>query len=666
MKIYAKIMLGIIGTGILFSCSGKKEEGFKYSLDEFADIEVLRYQVPGWDDLTLRQKEYVYDLGEAAKWGRDIFWDQNCAYDIQVRKVLEKILESYDGEKESDDYKEFIVYAKRVFFSSGIHHHYGEQKILPGCSREYFGGLMSAVGCGDSLKGVLLPVIFDPNILPTRRCQDASKDIVAGSAVNFYSGVTQKEAEEFYRKMEDPKDERPVSYGLNSRLVKKDGKLVEQVWKVGGMYGPAIAKIVEWLQKASDVAENDAQRKIIAKLIDYYETGDLRKWDEYNIAWLQDTVSQIDFVNGFVEDYEDPLNRKASWEAIVDFKDRAASKRTEIISGNAQWFEQHSPVDPRFRKEHVKGVSAKVINVACLAGDEYPPTAIGINLPNADWIRKEYGSKSVTIANITEAYDLAAQEHPNSILNEFGWDGNEKEQCKKYGTITDNLHTDLHECLGHASGQLMPGVSPGALKEYSSTLEEARADLFALYFLADPKMVELGLLESGEEYKAEYMDYIRNGMMTQLCRIGLGDKVTEAHMQNRKLIAEWCYEKGKDSNVIERKRRDGKTYFVIHDFNALRGLFGDLLAEIQRIKSEGDYEAGKNLVLKYGVDIDYDLHREVLGRYAALQLKPYKGFVNPDIVPVRNDKGEVVDYKLQYCDDFLKQCLEYGKDYSAL
>lgn len=666
MKSYVKVMLGLIGTGMLFSCSGKKEENFKYSMDEFADIEVLRYQVPGWDELTLKQKEYVYDLSEAAKWGRDIFWDQNCSYNLQIRKVLENILENYSGDRSSADYQDFLVYAKRVFFSSGIHHHYGEQKILPGCTKDYFGSLMGAAGCSDSLKAALLPVIFDPNILSKRRCQDSGKDLVAESAGNFYEGVTQAEAEKFYAGMEDPNDPRPISYGLNSKLVKRNGKICEDVWKVDGLYGPAIAKIVEWLQKASEAAENDAQKAIIAKLVDYYKTGDLRKWDEYNIAWLQDTVSQVDFVNGFVEDYEDPLNRKASWEAIVDFKDQAASKRTEIISENAQWFEENSPMDPRFRKKHVKGVSAKVINVACLAGDEYPPTAIGINLPNADWIRKEYGSKSVTIANITEAYDLAAQEHPNSMLNEFGWDGNEKEQCRKYSAITDNLHTDLHECLGHASGQLMPGVSPGALKEYSSTLEEARADLFALYFLADPKMVELGLLQSGEEYKAEYMDYIRNGMMTQLCRIELGSKVTEAHMQNRKLIAEWCYEKGRDAKVIEKKVREGKTYFVINDFNALRGLFGNLLSEIQRIKSEGDYEAGKNLVLKYGVDIDSDLHKEVLARYSALNLKPYKGFVNPDIVPVKNEAGEVIDYRLEYCDDFIKQCLEYGKEYSAL
>jgi dipeptidyl-peptidase-3 len=666
MKFTVKIMIGLIGLGVLSSCSSKKSENFKYSVDEFADIEVLRYKVPGWEALTLQQKEYVYDLSEAAKWGRDIFWDQNCAYNLKIRKILETILENYDGDEKCEDYQKFLVYAKRVFFSSGIHHHYGEQKFIPACGSDYFSSLMTAVGCSDSLERELIPVIFDPDVLPFKRYQGTDKDIVKASAVNFYEGVTQKEAERFYADMEDRNDPRPVSYGLNSKLVKRKGKIYEEIYSEDGLYGPAISKIIEYLQKASSVAENDIQRDIIAKLIDYYRTGDLRKWDEYNIAWVRDTASVVDFVNGFVEDYEDPLNRKASWEAIVDFKDLAASERTEIISSNAQWFENNSPVDPRFRKAHVKGVSAKVINVVVLAGDEYPPTAIGINLPNADWIRKDYGSKSVTIANITEAYDLASEEHPKSVLKEFSWDEKEEDICRKYGTITDNLHTDLHECLGHGSGQLLPGVSPNALREYGSTLEEARADLFALYYLADPKLVEIGLLENGDEYKAEYMNYIRNGIMTQLSRIKLGDKITEAHMQNRALIANWCFEHGKENNVIERKMRGGKTYFVINDFKALRGLFGDLLAEIQRIKSEGDYEAGKALVLKYGVDIDYNLHKEVLERYDALGLKPYKGFVNPDIVPVRNAEGDIMDYRLEYCDDFVKQSLEYGREYSAL
>lgn len=695
-------MLVLLGAGVLFSCSGKKEADFKYSVDEFADIEVLRYQIPGWEDLTLKQKEYLYDLSEAAKWGRDIYWDQNGVYNLRIRRVLENILENYSGDKKCADYQNFLVYAKRVFFSSGIHHHYGEQKFVPECSSDYFASLMTAVGCPDSLKSLLLPVIFDPAVLPYKRYSGGTGDLVALSGVNFYEGVSQREVEDFYAAAEVQGDPHPVSYGLNSKLVKRDGKVVEDVYREGGLYGAAITKIVEWLSKASSAAENDVQRDIIAKLIDYYRTGDLRKWDEYNIAWVKDDASTVDFVNGFIEDYEDPLNRKASWEAIADFKDHAASERTSTISANAQWFEDNSPVDPRFRKKEVKGVSAKVINVTVLAGDQYPPTAIGINLPNADWIRKEYGSKSVTIGNITEAYDLAANEHPNSILNEFGWDSSEKELCRKYGHITDNLHTDLHECLGHGSGQLLPGVSSTALKENGSTLEEARADLFALYYLADPKLVELGLLDSPDAYEAEYMDYIRNGIMTQLCRIPLGGKITEAHMQNRALIANWCFEKGRAAvaaggssgakadgaegsastaagsvaaagaeakggvDVIERKVRDGKTYFVINDFAALRRLFGDLLAEMQRIKSEGDYAAGAALVQKYAVEVDPQLHKEVLDRYNSLGLKPYKGFINPDIVPVLDASGAVIDYKVVYGDDFIGQSLTYGRDYSAL
>jgi len=666
MRFY-KAMMIITGLGLVLTSCGSKtgDPDFKYSIDEFADIEVLRYQIPGWEDLTLQQKEYIYHLCEAAKSGRDITWDQNFAYNLEIRHLLENIIENYAGDRNSADYQDFLVYAKRVFFSNGIHHHYANDKFFPACSRTYFASLAEAVGADKERTDFLLEIIYNPDLYPTLQYQGTDKDLVEASAVNFYDGVTADEVNAFYAKMEDPSDPHPISYGLNSKLVKEDGKIVELKWKADGLYGPAIETIIEHLEKAANVAENDVQRKYIAELIDYYRTGDLRMWDQYNITWVGDTQSDVDFVNGFIEDYDDPLGRKASWEGIVNFRDREASKRTEIISGNAQWFEDHSPIDPRFRKEKVKGVSAKVINVAVIAGDNYPATAIGINLPNADWIRKEHGSKSVTIANITDAYALASEQRPKSVLSEFAWDQAEIDLCKKYGNITDNLHTDLHECLGHGSGQLLPGTPSNALKEFTSTLEEARADLFALYYLADPKLVELGLLDSPEAYKAEYMSYIRNGIFTQFSRVELGKPNTEAHMQNRKLIADWCYEKGMPENVIEKKVRDGKTYFVINDFEKLRGLFGDLLAEIQRIKSEGDYEAGKELVQKYAVHIDPQLHKEVLERYASLQLKPYRGFINPDIVPVVKD-GKVVDYEVVYGDDFLKQQLQYGRDYKTL
>ena len=525
--------------------------------------------------------------------------------------------------------------------------------------------LAQAVGADTENMTYLFDVIFDPDLFPTQQYQGTDKDLVQASAVNFYDGVTAQEVNDFYAKMEDPNDPHPISYGLNSKLVKEDGKIVELTWKADGLYGPAIETIIGHLEAAREVAENDIQKKYIDELVDYYRTGDLRMWDQYNITWVGDTQSDVDFVNGFVEDYDDPLGRKASWEGIVNFRDREASKRTELISGNAQWFEDHSPIDPRFKKKEVKGVSAKVINVAVIAGDNYPATAIGINLPNADWIRKEHGSKSVTIANITDAYALASEQRPKSVLSEFAWDQAEIDLCKQYGNVTDNLHTDLHECLGHGSGQLLPGTPANALKEFTSTLEEARADLFGLYYMADPKLVELGLLDSPEAYKASYMSYIRNGIMTQFSRVELGKQNTEAHMQNRKLIADWCYEHGQADNVIEKKVRDGKTYFVVNDFEKLRGLFGELLAEIQRIKSEGDYEAGKALVLKYAVNIDPELHKEVLSRYASLGLKPYRGFINPDIVPVVKD-GKVVDYKIVYGDDFLQQQLQYGKQYRTL
>ena len=662
MKLFTK-MIAITGIAALSMSCADKNSDFKYLIDEFADLKIMRYQVPGWDGLTLQQKEYVYHLAEAAKYGRDIIWMQNCKHNLQIRKTIENILDNYSGDRSTAEFAQFETYAKRVFFSNGIHHHYAEDKFFPECSREYFAGLMSAVGAWDD---VLLEIIYNPELLKQRKSTDKSGDIVAESAVNFYEGVTKAEVEKFYADMTDPKDETPISYGLNSRIVKgDDGKLYEDVYKVGGLYGPALEKICAELEKASLVAENDIQKAYIADLIAYYRSGDLKLWDEYNIKWVNDTLGTVDFVNGFVEDYSDPLGRKATWEGLVNFKDVEASRRTELISDNAQWFEDNSPIDDRFKKSEVKGVTAKVINVATLAGDCYPAAPIGINLPNANWIRRDHGSKSVTIANLTSAYSKAAQESPRSMLGEFAWDEAEVEMMKKYGDITSDLHTDLHECLGHGSGQLLPGVSSNALGEYSSTLEETRADLFGLYYLADPKLVELGILPDMEAYKAQYQGFIRNGIFTQFTRIELGKQNTEAHMQNRKLIADWCYEKGLADNVIEKKVRDGKTYFVVNDFEALRGLFAELLAEVQRIKSEGDFEAGKALVEKYAVNIDPELHKEVKERYAALELKPYGGFVNPEIVPVEKN-GEVVDYKLEYNDSYLDQMIKYGKKYATL
>ena len=667
MKRLIKMAL-IAGGAALALASCRQQAGqdaFKYQIDEFADLRIIRYRIEGWEDLSLKQKEYVYHLSEAAKWGRDIYWDQNGKYNLGVRRVLENILENYDGDRNCEEFKDFTVYAKRVFFSNGIHHHYAEDKFFPACPEEYFMSLMQAVGDGDKC-AEMMHVIYDPGFLPSRKSTDPDTDIVAASAVNFYEGVTRDEVERYYASIVDPNDPEPISYGLNTKVVKgEDGAVREIPWKSGGLYGAAIDRIIDELEKAAAVAENDLQKQYIASLVEYYRTGDLRLWDKYNIEWVKDTLGTVDFVNGFVEDYNDPLARKGAWEALVNIKDHKASERSDILSANAQWFEDNSPVDPRFKKPQVKGISAKVINAACLAGDCYPSTPIGINLPNADWIRKEHGSKSVTIANITHAYDYAAQECPKSTLTEFAWDKKEIELAKKYLTITDEIHTDLHECLGHASGQLLPGTSPNALGEYSSTLEEDRADLFGLYYCADPKMVELGIMSAPEAYKAEYSNYIRNGLMVQFSRVEPGRPNTEAHMQNRKLIAEWCYEKGLKDKVIEKKVRKGKTYFVVNDYKALRGLFGDLLAEVQRIKSEGDYEAGKALVEKYAVHIDPVLHKEVLERYAALGLKPYGGFINPDIIPV-TENGKVTDYRVEYTDDYLGQMLKYGREYSAL
>lgn len=668
MKSIAKMMM-ITGTAaLLAACDGPSRENepsdFKYTIDTFADLKVMRYRIPGWENLTLQQKEYAYYLSEAAKYGRDILWDQNCKDNLRVRHALESILETEGIDTATPEYQDFLTYAKRVFFSNGIHHHYAEDKILPACPRPYFASLMEKAGVADE---GLLEVIYNPDIWPQRRSTDTSGDLVKQSAVNYYENVTREEVERYYAGIVDPADPEPVSYGLNTKVVKgKDGVVRELPWKIGGLYSPAIEKICEQLEKARGVAENDIQKRALGILIDYYKTGDLRKWDLFNIEWVKDTLGTVDFINGFIEDYNDPLGRKASWEGYVNIKDFEASKRTEILSANAQWFEDNSPVDPRFKKATVKGVSAKVINAVCLSGDSYPSTPIGINLPNADWIRKEHGSKSVTIANITHTYDWAAQEMPTSTLAEFAFSKKEIELAKKWGTVADEIHTDLHECLGHASGQLLPGVSTTAMGEYASALEEARADLFGLYYTADPKMVELGIMPDPEAYKAEYSNYIRNGLMVQFTRVEPGRPNTEAHMQNRKLIAEWCYEKGAKDKVIVKKEKNGKTYFVVNDYVKLRALFAQLLAEIQRIKSEGDYEAGKALIETYAVHIDPQLHQEVLERYKALNLKPYGGFVNPEIQPVYSKDGVVTDYVPAYTDDYLGQMLLYGKKYRTL
>ncbi len=651
-----------VSAAVLVAGCGEKKDDFKYTVDQFADVKVIRYQVPGWDELSLQQKEYAYHLAEAAKWGRDILWDQNCRYNLQLRHAVEDILNNYAGDRKCSEFQEFTDYAKRLFFSNGIHHHYAEDKFYPECEASYFEKLLDAVGHSDEA-GFLISYVYDPTVCPQRRSTSKDGDIVQLSSVNFYEGVTREEVEAYYASIEDPSDKHPVSYGLNTKVVKEGGEVVEKPWKEGGIYGPAIEKICAELELARKVAENDIQKRALGLLIEYYRSGDLRKWDEFNIEWVKDTLGTVDFVNGFVEDYNDPLGRKGSWEGHVNIKDSKASERSAVLSANAQWFEDHSPVDAKFKKTKVKGISAKVINAVCLAGDSYPATPIGINLPNADWIRRDYGSKSVTIANISHAYDFSAQESPASVLTEFAWDEAEVARSKKYGSYASEIHTDLHECLGHGSGQLLPGVSATAMGEYSSALEEARADLFGLYYAADPKLVELGIMPDAEAYKAEYDSFIRNGLMVQFNRVELGRPNTEAHMQDRKLISEWCFENGE--GVIERRHRDGKTFFVITDYEALRGLFGKLLAEIQRIKSEGDYEAGKALVETYAVGIDQKLHREVLERYAALNLKPYGGFINPEIVPVEKG-GVITDYEIRYTDDYLGQMLDYGRRYGCL
>lgn len=651
--------------------SGDKQtapaDDFDYTVDRFADIEVLRYKVPGFEDLTPRQRLYIYYLTEAALAGRDILWDQNGKYNLAIRDLVENVYTNYKGDRDDKNFKDLELYLKQIEFGNGIHHHYSTDKFTPKFDRTWFKTQVAALDTkpSDEELATLMPVIFDPSIMAKRVNQAEGADLILTSANNLYDGgVTQAEVENYYNAIKDTTDLTPVSWGLNARVVKENGKVVEQVYKADGLYGDAIKRIIANLEKASEYAENDSQKAIIAKLVDFYRTGDLKKFDEYSIAWTEDTASRVDFINGFIESYGDPLGMTGAWESIVNFKNEEASERTHTIASNAKWFEEHSPVDPRFRKDDVKGVSAKVITAAILAGDAYPATPIGINLPNANWIRAAHGSKSVTIENITDAYDKAA--HGNGFNEEFVIDQPTRDLLDQYLFITDNLHTDLHECLGHGSGQLLPGVDPDALKAHGSTLEEARADLFALYYLADPKLIELGLLDNPDAYKAEYYKYMLNGLMTQLMRIEPGKDVEEAHMRNRKLIAEWAYEHGQADNVVELVKQDGKTFVKINDYEALRNLFGQLLAEIQRIKSEGDYEAGCKLVEQYAVKVDPAIHKEVLDRYATLDIAPYKGFVNPVYTPVYDANGEITDITVSYDEEYLPQVIRYSKEYSTL
>lgn len=669
----------VTALSLLTACGGNPKttaeaEKIDYTVEQFADLQILRYRVPGFEDLSLKQKELVYYLTEAALQGRDILFDQNGKYNLTIRRMLEAVYTGYKGDKNTPDFKAMEVYLKRVWFSNGIHHHYGSEKFVPGFTPEFFRQAVQSVDAAtlplaegqtvEQLCEEVFPVIFDTTVMPKRVNQAAGEDLVLTSACNYYDGVTQQEAEDFYNALKNPQDETPVSYGLNSRLVKEDGKIQEKVWKVGGLYGQALEKIVYWLKKAEGVAETPEQKAVIAKLMEFYETGDLKTFDEYAILWVKDLNSRIDFVNGFTESYGDPLGMKASWESLVNFKDLEATQRTELISGNAQWFEDHSPVDGQFKKEKVKGVSAKVITAAILAGDLYPATAIGINLPNANWIRSHHGSKSVTIGNITDAYNKAA--HGNGFNEEFVYSDAELQLIDKYADVTDELHTDLHECLGHGSGKLLPGVDPDALKAYGSTIEEARADLFGLYYVADPKLVELGLTPSADAYKAQYYTYLMNGLMTQLVRIEPGNNVEEAHMRNRQLIARWVYEKGAAEKVVELVKKDGKTYVVINDYEKVRDLFGRLLAEIQRIKSTGDYAGAHDLVEAYAVKVDPALHAEVLERYKKLNLAPYKGFVNPKYEVVTDADGTITDVTVTYDEGYAEQMLRYSKDYFTL
>lgn len=669
---------------VAVSCNETKKENpkneiqeFDYQVDRFADIEVLRFQVDRWNEMSLQQKTLVYYLSEAALCGRDIVFDQNYEHNLDIKDALENIIDSYSGDKSNADFEKFMVYVKRFWFSNGIHHHYSNAKFFPEISKEYFTKLMTQ----SNPKGFhydsnmnfstytnwITDLIFNPSIAPLKIAPDNSSDLILNSASNFYKGVTQKEAETFYAKMEknrklyDP--ERPISLGLNSQLVKENGKIVEKKYQIGGMYTEAITQIVFWLNKALTVTENDQQKAYIEKLISYYQTGDLKTWDDYNILWVKDIESHIDFINGFIEVYSDPIQKKGTWESIVNFKDVENTKRTEIISKNAQWFEDHSPIAPQFKKKEVRGVDAKVITVAFLGGESYPTTPLGINLPNANWIRKEYGSKSVTMSNIMYAYNQAGLK--SGINDEFYYSNEEIEQAEKYGYITYNLFVDMHECLGHGSGQMAPGVSDASLKQFHSVIEECRADLFALYFLGDPKIVDLGIVNHPDAYKAEYYRSIVNGMMLQLNRINLGDEITQTHMRDRAIIANWCYEKGKAENVIELIVRDGKTYIKINDYEKLRKLYGDLLTYIQDIKSNGKYQEAKQLVENYGIKINPEIHKEIKDRYALLDLAPYSGFINPKFV-ITTENGQIKDIQLDYSQNYVDQMLEYGKKYRLL
>ena len=664
-------------SSLAFSAGAAENKNFDYHVDRFADIEVLRYEVPEFNELSLNQKKMLYYLSQAAQAGRDIIWDQNGRYNLKIRKLLESVYKNYKGSKETADYKAFEKYLKQVWFGNGIHHHYSTDKFTPGFSEAFLAEQVAQLPAGslpladgqtvEEFKAEIFPVIFDPTVMPKRVFQDGSQDVIVNSASNLYGyGVTQAEVEAYFDAIKIPNDPEPISYGLNTRVVKKDGKIVEEPYHLNGLYGPAIAKIIYWLDMAKSVAENDAQKEYITKLIDFYITGDLKLFDEYSILWAEDTASDVDFVNGFIESYGDPLGMTGSYESYVNFKNKKASARTETISNNAQWFEDNSPVDKRFKKDKVKGVSAKVITAAMLAGDAYPATAIGINLPNANWIRAAHGSKSVTLENITEAYDMAS--HGNGFNEEFVIDAPTSKLMDDYLYITDMLHTDLHECLGHASGQLLPGVDPDALKENGSALEEARADLFALYYLADPKLIELGILDNPDAYKAEYYKYMLNGLMTQLNRIEPGKDIEEAHMRNRQLIAAWVLDhagKGKKA-AVQLVKKNGKTYVQINDYKKMRELLGQLLAEIQRIKSEGDYKAGNALIQKYAVKVDPKLHKEVLERYSKLDIPPYRGFVNPVYNVVYDDNGNIIDVTLDYTEGYTDQMLRLSRDYRTL
>jgi len=673
---YKKSLIWVLTLTVVILAAGCKKtetQDFKWQIDQFSDLRILRYQVPGFDELPLAQKELIYYLSEAALCGRDIVTAQNYKHNLTIRKTLDAIVEGYTGDRTDPQWEQFMVYTKRVWFSNGIHHHYSTDKFIPGFTADYFATLIKGsegvefpLTQGqtiDDLIAFLQPVIFDPTVDAKKVSQDSTKDLVTESAVNFYLGVTQDEVEKYYKSIADEDDPTPISYGLNTRVVKKNGKVVEEVAFLNGLYGPAIEKIIYWLEKAAGVAENEQQRKVIEMLIEYYQTGDLEKFDEYNILWVDDVYSNVDFINGFIEVYSDPMGMKGSWESIVNFKDLAATKRTDTIAANAQWFEDNSPTDPRFKRKEVKGVTAKVITAAILGGDAYPSTPIGINLPNATWIRKTHGSKSVTLENINYAYDQASL--GSGFGEEFSYSEEILERARKYGSLAGNLHTDLHEVLGHASGQLLTGVSPEALKNYHSPIEEARADLFALYYLMDEKMVELGLLPNLDAAKANYDSNIRNGLMTQLTRIQPGKTIEQAHMRCRALVSHWVYEKGKPENVISKEVKEGKTYFVINDHQKLRQFYGKLLVEVQRITSEGDYEAARNLVETYGVQVDQELHKEVLERYSKLKLAPYGGFINPIYTPVIKN-GKIEDVKIAYPDDYVKQMLRYGKEYSFL